>query len=63
MKGVIIYKSKYGSTRQYAEWICAETGFDLFDVKQCPHNLSQYDLVVLGSNVIAGRLSLAGYNP
>lgn len=40
MKGVIIYKSKYGSTRQYAEWICAETGFELFDVKQCPHNLS-----------------------
>ncbi len=28
MQGIIIYKSKYGSTRQYAEWVQSETGFE-----------------------------------
>ena len=27
MKGIIIYKSKYGATKKYAEWISEATGF------------------------------------
>ena len=61
MKGVIIYKSRYGSTKQYAEWLRDETGFDLYDVKQAPGDLSSYDIVVIGSSVFAGRLALAGW--
>jgi menaquinone-dependent protoporphyrinogen IX oxidase len=61
MHGIIIYKSKYGSTRQYAEWLQAETGFDLFDLAHCPRDLRGYDLVVLGSSVLAGRLALTGW--
>ncbi|HEY3379119.1 MAG TPA: flavodoxin domain-containing protein [Armatimonadota bacterium] len=61
MPGVIIYQSKYGSTKEYASWLQAETGFDLYDVAHCPHDLTRYDLVVLGSRVVAGRFALAGW--
>ncbi|HEX2951346.1 MAG TPA: flavodoxin domain-containing protein [Armatimonadota bacterium] len=61
MKGVIIYKSKYGSTRQYAEWLHGETGFDLFDVRQSPPDFQQYDTLIIGSSVFAGRLALANW--
>ena len=27
MKGIILYKSKYGATKKYADWIAEETGF------------------------------------
>lgn len=27
--GIVIYKGKYGSTKQYAEWIAEETGFEI----------------------------------
>lgn len=59
MSGVILYRSKYGSTKQYAEWLRDETGFDLYDIKQCPKDLNHYDVVVLGSSVLAGRVTIA----
>jgi len=61
MKGVIIYKSRYGSTKQYAEWLQEETGFDLFDVKHSPSDLSAYDVVVIGSSILASRAVLGGW--
>ncbi len=27
MKGIIVYKSKYGATKKYAQWLREETGF------------------------------------
>lgn len=32
MSGIILYKSKYGATKQYAEWIAEETGFSCFQI-------------------------------
>jgi len=61
MNSIIIYKSKYGSTAQYAEWLRDETGFDLYEIKQCPTDLNKYDTVVIGSYIRAGRLVLAGW--
>lgn len=26
-QGIILYKSKYGATRKYAQWLAEETGF------------------------------------
>jgi len=34
MQGMVIYKSKYGSTKQYAEWIAEETKLPLKDIKE-----------------------------
>lgn len=28
MNGIILYTSKYGSTKRYADWLAEETGFD-----------------------------------
>ena len=33
MKTIVIYKTKYGSTRTYAEWIAEELGCDAVDAK------------------------------
>ena len=60
MNGVIIYKSVYGSTKQYAEWIQEETLFDIIrfeDVK--PEDLGRYTTIVIGTPVIASKPFLA----
>ena len=33
-KGIIIYKSKYGSTKKYAQWLKEATGFEVMEVKK-----------------------------
>ena len=57
MKGIIIYKSACGSTKEYADWIAEETGFSAIPLNQAGRfDLSSYDTVVAGSLVIAGRI-------
>lgn len=60
MGGIIIYRSSYGSTKQYAEWIREETGFPLFDSRDrsIPWDA---DTIVIGCPVIAFRPLLAGW--
>ena len=58
MSTVVIYKSKYGSTKQYAEWIAEELGADLKnadDVK--PEDLTPYDTVIYGAGVYVGCIA------
>ena len=31
MSGIILYKSKYGATRKYAEWLSERTGFSYIE--------------------------------
>ncbi|MFI5151845.1 MAG: flavodoxin domain-containing protein [Chitinophagales bacterium] len=59
MKGIILYKGKYGATRQYADWL----GADLqLPVVMADHlegvDLSKYDFLVIGSSVYIGKLQL-----
>lgn len=62
MKGLIIYQTKYGSTRQYAQWISEELAFDLADVRQLdPGILNEYDVLVIGSHIHAGRIMIADW--
>ncbi len=57
MKGIVIYKSKYGSTQQYAEWISETLGFDLAKVDEFdPDLLTEYSIVILGSYIHAGKI-------
>ncbi len=54
MKTVVIYKSKYGSTKQYAEWIAEELSADLFDAKSInAEKLMEYDTVIYGGGLYA----------
>ncbi|MFH1188972.1 MAG: flavodoxin domain-containing protein [bacterium] len=58
MKGVILYKSKYGSTKQFSEWLQEDIGFDIFEISDAPADFAQYNIIVIGSSIHGGMLSL-----
>lgn len=54
MQGIVIYQSKYGATKKYAEWIAEETGFDTIETSKAKvSDLQKYDVVLLGGGVYA----------
>lgn len=58
MKGIIVYKGKYGATRQYAEWLSRELNIKAVSPQDCKAELAVCDLVILGSSVYIGKLQL-----
>lgn len=59
MKGILIYKGKYGATDQYAEWIAAALRIPAFtESAYKAQKLITYDYVVIGSSVYMGKLLL-----
>jgi menaquinone-dependent protoporphyrinogen IX oxidase len=51
----VVYASKYGTTKQYAEWIAEELGASVFDAaKVSPAKLAGYGAVVFGGALYAG---------
>lgn len=60
MNGIIVYKSKYGATRQYARWITEETGFTLREMgKESKKELMAADVVICGGPVMAYSIPVA----
>ena len=58
---LILYKSKTGFTKKYAEMIAVETGGTAMDVKAAePGILSSFDQIVFGSRMHAGRIDGLG---
>ncbi|WP_333860786.1 flavodoxin domain-containing protein [Clostridium sp.] len=54
MKTIVIYKSKTGFTKKYAEWIAEELSADIFDASKVNINmLNKYDTVVYGGSLYA----------
>jgi len=57
MKGIIIYKGKYGATAQYAAWLADALGLPVVSTdQQASVDLSGYDYVMVGSPVYVGKL-------
>ena len=57
MKAIVVYKSKTGFTKKYAEWIQEATKFDILNYDNTSTvSLSTYDLVIFGSRIHAGRI-------
>ena len=57
MNAVVLYMSKYGSTKQYAEWIAEELGADIFRADSfASENFASYDTVVFGGPVFGGAI-------
>ena len=52
---IIIYASKYGNTRKYAEELSEKTGIKAVDFKKVK-NINNYDTVVFLGSVFASRL-------
>lgn len=56
MKGLIIYKSKYGATRQYAHWIGNDLNFAVVDVRKVMiERLKQSEVIIIGSSIYMGK--------
>ena len=52
MNGVILYQSKYGATKRYAEWLSEETGFQCIETKKADINeIITYDPIILGGGI------------
>lgn len=58
MNGIILYQSKYGATKRYAQWLAEETGFPCVRVKEARiSQVRQYDTVLLGGGVYASGIA------
>lgn len=54
MNAIVIYKSKYGSTKAYAQWIAEELNCEAVDAKTLKaDDLSQYDTIIYGGGLYA----------
>ena len=59
MKAAIIYTGKFGSTRQYANWLGEATGLPVFNLRENPPEPWNYDLLILGTSIILGKPTIA----
>ena len=58
MKSIVIYKSKYGSTKTYAEWIAKELNCEFVDAKNIKiEDLMKYDTIIYGGGLYAEVIS------
>lgn len=57
-KTAVIYESKYGSTKRYAQWIAEALSCPLFERREFPvQQLSEYEVVIYGGGLYAGGIS------
>jgi len=57
VKTLVIYSSKYGSTKKYAEWIAEELDGELSDLNKINQNdLNNYSTIILGISLYPGRV-------
>lgn len=58
MNAIVIYKTKYGSTKTYAEWISAELNCPIADAKTVSaDSLSSYDTIIYGGGLYAETIN------
>jgi menaquinone-dependent protoporphyrinogen IX oxidase len=57
-KSVVVYKSKYGSTKKYAEWIAENLNIDLFEyTKVNIEKLLSYETIIYGGGLYASGIN------
>ena len=56
VNAVVLYNSKGGNTKEVGMKIAEGLGCEAYDKKNVPKDLSQYDLIVVGSWMAAGML-------
>lgn len=58
MNAIVVYKSKYGSTKTYAQWIAEELNCEAVDAKDVKvEDLLKYDTIVYGGGLYAEVIS------
>lgn len=62
MRGIVLYLSKYGSTKQYATWIANELRLPLKPIQDISINdILSYDVLILGSYIHANKIGIGSY--
>ena len=52
-KGIILYQSKYGATKKYAEWLKEATQFECMETKKADiKKVQEYDVIILGGGTM-----------
>ena len=58
MKGIILYQSKYGATKKYAQWLSEKTGFPCVETKQARlSDVREYDTILLSGGIYASGIA------
>ena len=58
MSGIVIYQSKYGATKKYAQWLAEELSYDLIEGKKAEiEKIGKYDTVILGGGIYASGIA------
>lgn len=58
MSKIVIYKSKYGATKKYAEWIAEELNCEAVDAKDVTvDDILKYDTIVYGGGLYAETIN------
>ena len=56
-KMAVVYKSKYGAAKQYAEWIAMDLAIPIFEISSIkPSQLKEYEMIIYGGGVYAGSI-------
>ena len=56
-KTLVIYSSKYGATKKYAEWIAEELKGSILEIGNVKNvDFKEYNIIVLGSGLYAGNI-------
>lgn len=62
MNSIVVYKTKYGSTKTYAEWIADDLNCEAVDVKDVkPDDLLKYDTIIYGGGLYAEIINGVGF--
>ena len=58
MKGIILYTSKYGATKRYADWLSEATGFACVETGKAKiADVSACDTIILGGGIYASGIA------
>lgn len=58
MNGIVLYKSKYVHSKQYATWIADKLNFELKDISNFDKkDIDNYEIIIFGSGVYMGKIS------
>ena len=55
MKILVVYQSKTGYTKKYAEWVSQDLKCDLENIKKLNKNIENYDLIIYGGWIMGGK--------
>ena len=62
MKGVVVYKGRYGATAQYASWTGNILQLPVYENDDLNNvRLNEFDYVIAGTSVYVGKLLLANW--